>query len=84
MFLLKQAKYFLADKNTCVILCEFLNKVFNKKKLLLLLLFSFNKELIFISHNQEKYTHWKTKLRIQKQVVYLYKSMNKIPPFWQE
>ena len=29
MFLLKQVKYFLADKNTCVILCEFLNKVYN-------------------------------------------------------
>ena len=28
MFLLKQVKYFLADKNTCVILCEFLNKVY--------------------------------------------------------
>ena len=27
IFLLKQVKYFLADKNTCVILCEFLNKV---------------------------------------------------------
>ena len=26
IFLLKQVKYFLADKNTCVILCEFLNK----------------------------------------------------------
>ena len=42
MFLLKQVKYFLADKNTCVILCEFLNKVYiiviYKKKLLLLLL----------------------------------------------
>ena len=24
IFLLKQVKYFLADKNTCVILCEFL------------------------------------------------------------
>ena len=28
IFLLKQVKYFLADKNTCVILCEFLNKVY--------------------------------------------------------
>ena len=28
MFLLKQVKYLLADKNTCVILCEFLNKVY--------------------------------------------------------
>ena len=28
MFLLKQVKYFLADKSTCVILCEFLNKVY--------------------------------------------------------
>ena len=26
-FLLKQVNSFLADKNTCVILCEFLNKV---------------------------------------------------------
>ena len=25
---MKQVKYFLADKNTCVILCEFLNKVY--------------------------------------------------------
>ena len=25
IFLLKQVKYFLADKNTCVILCDFLN-----------------------------------------------------------
>ena len=28
MFLLKQVKHLLADKNTCVILCEFLNKVY--------------------------------------------------------
>ena len=28
IFLLKQVKYFLADENSCVILCEFLNKVY--------------------------------------------------------
>ena len=28
MFLLKQVKYFLADKNACAILCESLNKVY--------------------------------------------------------
>ena len=38
MFLLKQVKYFLADKNTCVILCEFLNKVYIIEKNLLSLL----------------------------------------------
>ena len=35
IFLLKQVHSFLADKNTCAILCEFLNKVciiFNFKK----------------------------------------------------
>ena len=39
-FYLKQVKYFLADKNTCVILCEFLNKVYIyiKKELFVLLL----------------------------------------------
>ena len=38
MFLLKQVKYFLDDKNACVILCEFLNKVYIIVLLLLLLL----------------------------------------------
>ena len=38
MFLLKQVKYFLADKNTCVILCEFLNEVYCCYYILLLLL----------------------------------------------
>ena len=28
IFLLKQVKYFLADKNACAILCESLNKVY--------------------------------------------------------
>ena len=28
IFLLKQVKYFLAEKNTWVILCEFLNNVY--------------------------------------------------------